>query len=444
MSLGGMFSAMVGAPSRLLALATGGGIPANLISVSPKITMSGPTAVTMGQSAQYNFNVEVNQGTWNFTVNWGDSGSTNNATTLSGGTVTSLSHTYNKAGSYKIKASVSDAKSENGAYVSYGMITVTNAPKSAGILMTRLSPSSPVAGNVIISSTVITPNITLAIFGLNLPNLSGTISRLSINITPFSIKSGVAFGQVPNSISNARLIVDGKTYGASSMSSSGLVIFDSLKLPLTADTWKDLTLKVDVNATTSSYKVIAVLNGSKSSPTPILGADANYNAIVLPVSGDIKSAQQTFVPPTIPPTTGTLSVGNVSSGEATPILDANNQPISYTWSFSLTLNNNTGSTFYVPSLAGNVLGITTSPVSTTTSIVTVSAGSPNPSDNASAYIIPAGTTRTLSFNSRINKPVSGRVETLTVTSVKYGKTSNGITTAQVTQGLGSLTKTVSF
>lgn len=286
------------------------------------------------------------------------------------------------------------------------------APGQTANILPSLSPNSPVARHVAISSTVNTNNVNLGVFRLRSQRQNSVLNSLT-----FFIGVGDDVNNIVNrerTFSNLKLSDGNNTYGATSFS-AGIVTFNNLNIPLPQDISKDLTLIATVAASNSSLTASSSLRART-----INAVDSNYNSALingLPMNNvgiaDVGAA------------TIVLTIQPLITVDSTPItlspVNIANKPISsYIFNFSITLTNQGNNELYISKLAENVLDISTTPLNKEAVTVVMA---PTPSlvgDTLSAYIIPSGASRKFTFSGTLNQAGNNHYQELTVIGIKYG------------------------
>jgi len=336
---------------------------------------------------------------------------------------------YNGATGYSRLQEVCPNGCSNGACIP----TVTVADLSA-----ILAPSSPLAGQVQINAAGgDTMNIPLAVYRLRSSLQTSTLYSLAFNIV-----TNPSLGK--NLLSSLKLfrLTSGVNsyYGTLSGNVVTFTIYPSLVL--TQDTNKDLTLSVNVAATSSDLSASASFDVSK-----ISAVDVNYNTptyggltiSTVPSGLDVVGNILTF-------TSSALIVTSAGPITISPIDNGPNPIVAYNASFSITLVNPGVAYLYVSGINGNMFttSLNPSPNASTTIYQVWPVASIDGDNGTSAYIIPAGSSRTFNVRALIGKKMSSSTyQTLTVVAVNYG-TAAGTYNKMVTAGLGNLYKTVSF
>lgn len=274
----------------------------------------------------------------------------------------------------------------------------------------RLDPYTPRIGNVAISSTQVTPDITLGIFGVKLMVNTGTLTTLVFKVNS---DSTLTANQI---LQNIRL-VDGTTvYGASSfvnVSDGGLVTFSNLNLKIpTANAWKSLKLKADISAAAVSSAVSVTMIGAST-----VGVDSNWNAVSSKYAASINSNRLTLVPGTgVIVSSISVSKGNVVTAPGSSIWS-----LAYP-TLTFTVTNNGNFPIYVNRTPLMALATSTSPGPDSSATVSTSYASGGAAgDTVVSYSIEPGVSRTFSYYFIVSN-TSGRniQKRLAITQINYG------------------------
>jgi peptidoglycan hydrolase-like protein with peptidoglycan-binding domain len=270
-------------------------------------------------------------------------------------------------------------------------------------LYTRVGVNTPDTRTVNISTTNVTADQTLGVFDVKVQNQGGTINTISFNINNSRGFSAATLFQ------NVRLF-DGNTFlGGASTLSATQATFTNLTIPLTLDTWKSLTLKADVIASSTAYSASSTIVASS-----VVGTDSGYNTITLTNAASRQSNDVTFVPNAgITVSNWVISKGNVTT------------PTSGTWlaaypAVSFTITNTGNNPIYISKTAGIALATTTSsgPVASTT-VSSVNASGSTSGDTATSYII--NTNRTFTYNFTVdNTNGTTASKKISITQINYG------------------------
>ncbi len=278
-------------------------------------------------------------------------------------------------------------------------------------LYTRVGINTPDTRTVNISTTNVTEDQILGVFDVKVQNQGATINTLVFNInTSKSLMTASQFFQ------NVRLY-DGSTFlGGASTLSATQATFTNLTVPLTMDSWKSLTLKADVIASSTAYSASSTLVASS-----VVGTDSGYNTITLSNASDRRSNDVTFVP-----NAGiTVSNWSISKGNVTT-------PTSGTWlaaypTVSFTITNTGNNPIYVSKDANVALATTTSSgVYASTTVSSVTASGSTSGDTSTSYIING--TRTFTYNFTVdNTNGTTASKKISITRINYG-TAGGLGT----------------
>ena len=318
-------------------------------------------------------------------------------------------------GQYSV--SVYDAKN-NQIEKGFGLKIIGTIPTPTAVITTRLSPNSPSSRIVTVSSSQVTPNVVLGVFGIKSQNSSPVIKNVGFNIAGISPASA---------LKNIRLAVGGQTYGANAPVGNA-VTFTNMAVSLAADQWADLVLTADVNPGYSNVSASSTLIASS------IASDNNLN---LSGASNITSNSTTFVQVGV-------NVSNMSAvlSNGSPV-DVTGRVIGRNANFTFTLtntNNNDVSVSKYPSLfvdaVSRVNGVINVSASSTISSE-VASPSMMPGDTFSAYSIPSGISRTFTLSGILKSPATAGIATLGISKINY---SGGA----ISSGLEALSVSASF
>ncbi len=278
---------------------------------------------------------------------------------------------------------------------------------SVGDLNARISPSTPAKRNVVISTTATTPDVTLGVFSIKLMNQAGKINSLSVNILNDKNYSATTLVQ------NVRLYYGDKVYGASSLSAGGVAAFSNMDLRVdSTDTWKDITVKADVLASSTAFAASSTLDVST-----VVGSDLNDNTITLSNASDAISNDTQFV---------IAGVSVTSAGVSSDPCSGTNGCATQGVKFTFTLNNVGNSDVFVSAtpatfVATSTTGSAGSPASASSTITYVNAGDSLAADTATAYVIPAGSSRAFTLSGSVNNTNgTAGLRVFKISQINYG------------------------
>jgi len=294
-------------------------------------------------------------------------------------------------------------------------LTITG---SVAALYTRISPSSPVAGQQVVSATQTTNGITLGAFSIKTTNTTATLNS-------------VAFGvSIPTQFTNYRLFVAGSDVGGASLA-TGTITFSNLTIPLALDVWTDLTVKADaVMGATGTAHITLV-----SDTANIVITDANYGTAT--ITAGTRTSNDLVL------TANSVAISGTSATLGSAIVQSNNT-VGYNATYAFTLTNNSNNDLYVSSTAGTFVTTTKTSGTANLTSITVSPATVN-GDATLVYAIPSGTARTFTMPAAIYG-ASGSAVTFKATSINYNTDSalGGGTAASISTGLSALSLTASF
>ncbi len=320
------------------------------------------------------------------------------------------------------------------ASVSGTNVVTLSTSGSAADLSVTLASNSPNNGQVYIAAAggSDTTNVPLSIYRFRSTNQDTTVSSLA-----FTVATDPGLGSNLGSAMKVFKLTDGTNSYYGSLSGSTVTFSISPGLVLAKDTNKDLTLSADIAASSTNFVASSTLDVSAISAT-----DANFvtptfgGSTMSGVTSDVAGANLTF-------TNKSLTVSS-TVGASVAITDGSNRATMYEDSFTVNFVNGSVSPLYISTLGGDVFGTTSNPTANATTtvkatIVPVASASMGVSvtgDATTAYIIPAGATRTFNFKAIIGKKLfSSTSQTLTFTSVNYGTTAATPSGSTVTSGL---------
>ncbi len=277
-------------------------------------------------------------------------------------------------------------------------------------LYTRVGINTPDTRTVNISTTNVTESQILGVFDVKVQNQGGTINTLTFNINNSKAFSASSLFQ------NVRLYDGSTLLGGASTLSATQASFTNLTIPLTMDTWKSLTLKADVVASSTAYSASSTIVASS-----VVGTDSGYNTITLTNAANRTSNDVTFVPNAgITVSNWAISKGNVTT------------PTSGTWlaaypTVSFTITNTGNNPIYISKNANVALATTTSSgVAASTTVSSVTASGSTSGDTSTSYIVNG--TRTFTYNFTVdNTNGTTASKKISITQINYG-TAGGLGT----------------
>ncbi len=315
---------------------------------------------------------------------------------------------------------------------------------NSGSIIASINAASPLKRLVQISNSTETKDVVIAKYDLKSQNRDASLRTLKIGVRTDGTSVNTLFGRV-------KLQVDGQTYTGSADTSTGTnttssstVTFSDLRIPLSKDVAKTITILVDVAQPSSN----GALDGKMASTTifattaNIAAEDNTYNTVsinaatltgsdaIFSASGAILSGMAASLGSPI--TSNNVTVAQPVTFVATLAAGDNALYVSENPSVALS----TSSTGYI---------LAASPVASTTLTDVTASPSEIAGDtwNATGYgyfVIPAGSSRTFTWTGTIkNEPASGVVQrTFSVTAVKYGTSSASLDASSINYNLGSL------
>ena len=293
---------------------------------------------------------------------------------------------------------------------------------STAALYTRISPNSPVAGQQVVSATQTTNGITLGAFSIKTTNQTATLNTVSFGVSP------------ANQFTNYRLYAAGADLGGASISGS-TITFSNLTLPLSLDTWTDLTVKADAIMNATGSVTVTLL----SDTTNIVVTDANYGTATITAGTRVSNALALTVNSVaVSGTTATLGSAITSS----------NSTVGYNATYALTLTNSSNNDLYVSSTPSTFIDLSSHTGTVNLSSIAVSPSTVN-GDDTYNYAIPAGTSRTFTVSAAIYGASASSV-TAKFADIVYNTASYTTATAPAgseitySTGLSGLSLTASF
>src|ERR1035437_8711048 len=285
---------------------------------------------------------------------------------------------------------------------------------SVADIFARISPNSPLARQQVTSLTQTTQGVTLGVFSLKSANNSSTLNTLAVNLN-------MSTTSLSNVFSNIRL-VDGSasfggTLGSTNNSASATVTFSNLTIPLTQDNWHDISIVADIAQNVSGIATTSLIANTSN----IVVTDANYNTATVEVSSPV-SNNLTF-------TTNAVTVSNASATVGSAIVQSNTT-VGYKVNYAFTLTNSSNNDLFVSatsSILASLVNVDGTDSTTTGSAIgapsIVSPSSYNGDVVGTAFVIPAGLSRTFTFSGAI-RGSTGHAVQMKVTQINYGTVGN--------------------
>lgn len=292
--------------------------------------------------------------------------------------------------------------------------SLTTVAPSSGctMLLDRLSSSSPVSHNVSISSKTITPDVVLGVYSLSSSGQNANVTKVSFRIN----------GNI-NAFQNFRLFDGGVAYSPKSIAGNNMA-FNPTNISVTKDSWKDLILKADVKATSTSSVVSATILGQK-----FIGIDSNNLPLNLSSATDATSSSLTLVP-----LSNQVSISGISA-KSSLVNNGSNPATMATVSFSFNLENKGNDTIYISSDPSVMSTFSTTAVSGNLNSLT----SPLVVNPAGFYVIQPGSSASLTLGGSLNNAGgSSGVKELKITKIYYGNSSTGLQKYNISSGLENL------
>lgn len=309
-----------------------------------------------------------------------------------------------------------------------------------GSVVVTVDATSPLQGLVQISTSNQTDNVVLAVYDVKVQNTNGTLR--SLTLVPHT--NGPAVTQLFGDI---KIKVNGQTYSASTISST-TVAFTNLSVPLTADVYTPITVLGKINQDTSnsldgamastSWAVSGTAGGTSNNPVV---EDSSYSTMAV-TSGTFVSSDLTY-------SASSATLSNLVATLGNAITSQTSQVVTYpvTIGFTITAGN---STIYVAAAPSEALATSSTITGAASSSLTVVTTNPSTlSGDASAYyVVPAGSSRTFTYNGTLKSLFGDGTKTFQVTGVyfgtnttNYGRTSSG---SLINYNLGTLKVTPVF
>jgi len=325
------------------------------------------------------------------------------------------------------------------AFGSAGVGASTFSLSSSGSvadISTRLSPaSSATTRSQVVSGTVTTNDVVLAVYSVKAANNSATINSLN-----FTIQTDPAFTET-GLFSNIRIKDGSTTYGALSFSTAGLAVFNNLNIPLVQDQWKDLTLVADIAATSTNVSASSTLVANTLNAIDATYTSATVGGVAMGSATNDQTGANVLL------TINSMSASGMSAVAGAGITDVANGPVvRYPVSYTFTLTNNSNNSLYVPADVSAFVGTSTSPTNASSTITLINPMTPVAGDTATTYIIPSGGgSRTFTVGGVIKKSSNASsADSLRISSIVYGTSQSTGTGASITTGLENLFKLVNF
>lgn len=299
------------------------------------------------------------------------------------------------------------------AGTSNSVFTLTSTGSVADIY-TRISPSSLAARQVAVSLTQTTYDVVLGTFSLKSANNSSQLNTLTVTIASTTLAAGAAgTSGASSAYSNVRLFNGSTSYGGT-LTNAGVVTFSNLSIPLSQDVWNDLTVKTDVNASTTGAGITVAVNGANG----VVVTDANYGTATYE-AGTATSNAVTLTVNSVTVANASLTAGAYFGG-ATPTGREVNGTV------TLTNNSNndlyvsaTTTTFITQTVKVNGVASTTVDNNLGTLVSTASPATYSGDVANVGYVIPAGLSRTFTFVGAI-RGTAGQSIALKATAILYG------------------------
>ncbi len=301
---------------------------------------------------------------------------------------------------------------------------------SVADIFTRISPNSPAARQQVTSLTQTTNAVTLGTFSLKSANNSSTLNTIVINLNDTIATSS------SGTYSNVRLVDGSSSFGGTlgtEANGSVPVTFSNLTVALAQDAWHDLSIVADIAPGTSGVATTSIV-----ATTGLTVTDANYNTATIEVATPA-SNNVTF-------TTNAVTVSASSATIGSSIVQSNST-VGYNVTYAFTLANNSNNDLFVSAVPNAFVGTSTTGTagsSTLGSVIsTISPSTYNGDVAGVAYVIPAGLSRSFTFNGAIRGTTGQNVQ-LKVTQINYGTTSGSPASANINFGLEALSATANF
>jgi peptidoglycan hydrolase-like protein with peptidoglycan-binding domain len=286
-----------------------------------------------------------------------------------------------------------------------------------GVITARVAATAKPSEIVTTSITGQTNEVELIQFELRSANTSSTVQGLT-----FTMQNNTGGATSSASVFKSVKLYDGSTL-ITSTTSATTTAFTNLNIQLAADTYKTLSVKVDVADQDEFFNGLV----ASTTLTTVDAYDIDYtdnDATSLTVTGRNITLMSTGV-----------AVSAVSATAAT--VNDNSTAAQSTLSFTLT--NNSTDTVYIPRLAGTLFGTSTTAGPTSTSWGSVSASGTYSSDTSTYYIIPAGAPRTFTVLGVLSDSTSGvAIYNVKVDRIYFDDDTTGLQEFQLTTGLDNL------
>ncbi len=313
-----------------------------------------------------------------------------------------------------------------------GRTATLSSSGSTGNILVKIAPNSPSTGIQTTSTSGETSNVVLGRYDFKSENRASTINTLT-----FTLKDN-GRNRAFSTMFKRLYIVDGATkYNVDSVATSS--VFSNLTIDLPQDSWKTITLMADVADQDDFVNGAIASTTITVNTTNIVGVDSNYTTVTASGANTVTSSDLTFL------SNGASVTGIVSPVVVTPVDNGNSAVVKKTFAFTFKFNNTGTNDLYVSKDGNIALGTTTTFAATTTQpwANTVVSEAVVSGDTSTMYVIPAGGSRTFTYQSTIDTTRDNTTKTGTVkiSSVYFTDLTNIATprTYSITYGLESLT-----
>jgi len=330
---------------------------------------------------------------------------------------------------------VTDTQSLTGTHADASLSTTTGDARSfqfsgtnTGNVIATINATSPLKRLVQISNSAETKDVVLTKYDLKSQNRDTTLRTLVLGIRT----SGTA---VETLFTRVKVQIDGTTYTANSFgtgtTASSTVTFTDLRIPLTKDVAKTITVLVDVSdpATDGLYDGVTASTTLFASTSNVSVEDATYNAVTVN-SATLVGSDAIF-----------SASGAVLSGLSYTASGVGNSSATYNVAFNFSITAGDNALYVSRSLftAGGVAQtVATSTTGSLTAKLTTLVANPSemPGDSTTEYVVAAGSTRSFTISGSATGS-TGASGTVKIDSIKYGTTS-GSYTQTINYNLGAL------
>jgi len=322
-----------------------------------------------------------------------------------------------------------------------GRTMTLSASGSTANIVARVSPNSPSAGFVKISTNGETSGVVIGKFDFKSENRSSTINTLTFTLKQNN--TGAPLASPGFSTLYKRLYISdeaGKTVQVDSVATSS--VFSNLTFDLPQDVWKTLTLTADIADADDITPVTDLTNVPVASTTitvsttNIVGIDSNFTTVTASGANVVTANDLTFLASaaSLTPVTGYAPATSVLVDNGTS--KAKQATIGFNFTF-----NNLGTTDLYIAKNPNTAFATSSTVgaaasSTLTQALTTASPGTRSGDSTTEWIIPSGTSRSFFYTGVLdNTATAGANHSTAITKVYFDDDTTGLNEFNIDFGL---------